>query len=73
LRISCPYLILFSSRVNDTLVLIQGPMDMNGYEGIFRVSIDVYQHSCGKLECLGEGDEFGFFVQKFQPEVHRLQ
>jgi hypothetical protein len=33
-------------------------MDINGCEGIFRVSIDVYPHSCSKLEGPGEGDKF---------------
>jgi hypothetical protein len=31
---------------------------MNGCEGIFRVSVDVYLYSCSELECPREGDKF---------------
>jgi hypothetical protein len=32
-------------------------MDMNGRKGIFRVCVDIYSHSCSKLECLHENNE----------------
>jgi hypothetical protein len=38
-------------------------MDMNGCEGIFRVSVDVYLYSCSKLECLPEGDKFSLLCR----------
>jgi hypothetical protein len=34
----------FSFQVNESLLFIQGPMDMNGCEGIFRASVDVYSY-----------------------------
>jgi hypothetical protein len=32
-------------------------MDMNGSEGILRVSIDIYLHSCSELEYLHESNK----------------
>jgi hypothetical protein len=38
-------------------------MDMNGSEGIFRVSVEVYPYSCSKLEHLHEGDMFSILCR----------
>jgi hypothetical protein len=35
-------------------------MDMNGSKGTFKVRIDVYLHSCSKLECLCLSNELRF-------------
>jgi hypothetical protein len=70
-RISCPYLILFqvSSIRGHSLtpklespLFIKGSMDMNGCEGIFTVSINVYSY-CSDLECLQEGNKFSLLYR----------
>jgi hypothetical protein len=38
-------------------------MDMNGCEGIFRVSVDVYLYSCSELDCLCEGNKFSLLYR----------